>query len=180
MAACPAWYHALVGNNVDSETVDLMPCVFHLVADLKNTRSDLLTVCQEISETDLRHRSADGGWAVIELLAHLPDVDRYYLAQARKICDVPGHQFVYFDEEAWSRDNADAIDREVSGVRLAMAAAHEDVVQWTRRLTSEELGRAGSHPRRGSITVREMIQRIADHDRSHIEQVRAIRRDIGT
>ena len=157
-----------------------MPCVFHLVADLKNTRSDVLTVCQEMSDADLRRRPADGGWAVIELLAHLPDVDRYYLDQAQKIRDVPGHQFVYFDEEAWSQDNADAIDREVSGVRLAMAAAHEDVVQWTRRLTSEELDRAGSQSRRGSITVRKMIQRIANHDRTLIEQVRAIRRDIGT
>ncbi len=155
-----------------------MTCAFHLVADLKNARSDLLTVCQQISGDGLRRRPASGGWAVIELLAHLPDVDRYYLDQAQKIRDVPGHTFVYFDDEEWRRENANAIDREANGVRLAMAAAHDEVVRWTRSLTSDELDRAGGHPRRESITVREMIQRIADHDRSHTEQVRAIRREL--
>jgi uncharacterized damage-inducible protein DinB len=156
-----------------------MTCAFHLVDDLKNARSELLAACQDVSDADLRRRPPDGGWAVIELLAHLPDVDRYYLSQARALRDVPGHTFVYFDEEAWARDNAGAIERDAHAVKLAMAAAHEEVVRWTRSLTPEELDRAGGHPRRGSISVREMIERIANHDRSHTEQILQIRRALG-
>ena len=152
-----------------------MTCAFHVVDELRNARSDLLTACQDISDADLRHRPEEG-WAVIELLAHLPDVDRYYLDQARLLRDVPGHTFVYFDEEAWARENADAIDRDARAVRLAMAAAHEEVVRWARSLTPDELDRAGRHPGRESISVREMLQRIADHDRTHTEQVLSIRR----
>ena len=152
-----------------------MTCAFHLVDDLRNARSELLTACQDVSDADLHRRPANDGWAIIELLANLPDVDRYYLSQAQKLRDVPGHTFVYFDEEAWARDNAGAIERDARAVKLAMASAHEEVVRWTRSLTPEELDRAGGHPRRGSITFREMIQRIAKHDRAHTEQVRAIR-----
>ncbi len=161
-----------------------MSCAFHLVDDLRNARSELLTACQDVSDADLRRRPpastgsarSDGGWAIIELLAHLPDVDRYYLGQARKLRDVPGHQFAYFDEEAWAQEHTDAIEQEATSVKMAMALAHEEVVRWTRSLTPEELDRAGGHPRRESISVREMIQRIANHDRNHMEQVRAIRR----
>ena len=153
-----------------------MTCAFHLVDDLRNARSELLTACQDVSDADLRRRPEEAGWAIIELLAHLPDVDRYYLSQAQALRDVPGHSFVYFDEEAWAREHADAIEQDAKGVKLAMALAHEEVVRWTRSLTPEELDRAGGHPRRESISVREMIQRIANHDRSHTEQVRAIRR----
>ena len=153
-----------------------MTCAFHLVDDLRNARSELLTACQDVSDADLRRRPEEAGWAIIELLAHLPDVDRYYLSQAQSLRDVPGHSFVYFDEEAWAREHADAIEQDAKGVKLAMALAHEEVVRWTRSLTPEELDRAGGHPRRESISVREMIQRIANHDRSHTEQVRAIRR----
>jgi uncharacterized damage-inducible protein DinB len=160
-----------------------MACVFHLVDDLKNARGELLAACQELSDADLHRRPrstgsgrGDGGWAIIELLAHLPDVDRYYLSQAQAIRDVPGHSFVYFDEEAWGQENVDAIKRDAHAVKLAMAAAHDEVVRWTRSLAPDEQDRAGGHPRRGSISVREMIQRIADHDRTHTEQVRAIRR----
>ena len=152
-----------------------MTCAFHLVDDLRNARSELLTVCQDVSDDDLRRRPEEAGWAIIELLAHLPDVDRYYLSQAQALRDVPGHSFVYFDEEAWAREHADAIEQEAKGVKLAMALAHEEVVRWTRSLTPEELDRAGGHPERESISVREMIQRIANHDRSHTEQIRAIR-----
>ena len=160
-----------------------MTCTFHLVDDLRNARSDLLTACQDVSDADLHRRPprsqaepVEAGCAIIELLAHLPDVDRYYLSQAQALRDVPGHSFVYFDEEAWAQEHADAIERDANGVKLAMAAAHEEVVRWTRSLTPEELDREGGHPRRGSISVREMIQRIANHDRSHTEQVRTIRR----
>ena len=156
-----------------------MTCTFHLVDDLRNTRSELLAACQDVSDADLCRRPVDGGWAIIELLAHLPDVDRYYLSQAQQIRDVPGHQFVYFDEEGWLRENADAIERDVRTVKLAMEVAHEEVVRWTRSLTPEELDRAGGHPKRDSISVREMIQRIANHDRTHTEQVLAIRRALG-
>ncbi|MCH7510912.1 MAG: DinB family protein [Chloroflexi bacterium] len=153
-----------------------MTCAFHLVDDLRNARSELLTACQDVSDADLRRRPEEAGWAIIELLAHLPDVDRYYLSQAQALRDVPGHSFVYFDEEAWAREHADAIEQDAKGVKLAMALAHEEVVRWTRSLTPEELDRAGGHPERESISVREMIQRIANHDRSHTEQIRAIRR----
>ena len=153
-----------------------MTCAFHLVDDLRNARSELLTACQDVSNADLRRRPGESGWAIIELLAHLPDVDRYYLSQAKALRDVPGHSFVYFDEEAWAREHPDAIEQDASSIKMAMALAHEEVVRWTRSLTPEELDRAGGHPRRESISVREMIQRIANHDRSHTEQVRTIRR----
>ena len=160
-----------------------MACTFHLVDDLRNARSELLTACQDVSDADLHRRPqgsqaepVEAGWAVIELLAHLPDVDRYYLSQAQAIRDVPGHTFVYFDEEAWRRENVDAIERDARVVKLAMAAAHEEVVRWTGSLTSDELDRVGGHPKRGSISVREMVQRIVNHDRTHTEQIRTIRR----
>ena len=153
-----------------------MTCAFHLVDDLRNARSELLTACQDVSDADLHRRPQDGGWAIIELLAHLPDVDRYYLSQAQAIRDVPGLQFVSFDEEAWQREHADAIERDSHAVKLAMAAAHEEVVRWAQSLTPDELERQGGHPKRAWISVREMIQRIANHDRTHTEQVRDIRR----
>lgn len=155
-----------------------MTCSFHLVDDLRNARSDLLTACQDVPDADLHRRPQEGEWAIIELLAHLPDVDRYYLSQARKLRDVPGHTFVHFDEDGWARENADAIERDGHAIRLAMAAAHDEVVRWARSLTPEELDREGGHPRRGSISVREMLQRIANHDRTHTEQIRTIRRTL--
>ena len=155
-----------------------MTCVFHLVDDLKDARSNLLAACQDVSDEDARRRPAGGGWAVIELLAHLPDAGRYYLAQARLLRDVPGHTFVYFDEEAWAREHAGAIDSDPRSVKVSMAAAHDDVVRWARALTPEELDRSGGHPRRASISVREMIERIANHDRTHTTQLLAIRREV--
>ena len=152
-----------------------MTCAFHLADDVRNARSELLTVCQDVTDADLHRQPPDGGWAIIELLAHLPDVDRYYLSQAQAIRDAPGHQFVYFDEEAWQRENTDAIERDAHAVKLAMAAAHDSVVRWTQSLTAEELARQGGHPKREAISVRELIQRIAENDRAHTTQVRSIR-----
>ena len=156
-----------------------MTCSSHLVNELRAARGELLAVCRDAPDDALRHRPPSThpepveGWAALEVLAHIADVDRYYLSQARAIRDDPGHAFVYFDDEAWKRDNADAIDRDPHSVRLALAFAHEEVVRWAGALTPEELDRAGGHPRRDSITVRAMLERIANHDRNHAEQVRS-------
>jgi uncharacterized damage-inducible protein DinB len=153
-----------------------MTCAFHLVDDLRNARSELLAACQNVSDGDVHRRPNGSGWAIIELLAHLPDVDRYYLRQAKLLRDVPGHTFVYFDDEAWARENPDAIDRDAHAVKLAMAAAHEEVLRWAGALTADELDRAGGHPRRDRVSVREMVERIANHDRTHARQAVEIRR----
>ena len=159
-----------------------MTCAPHLVDDLRGARAALLAACDGLDDAALRrrppprHAEPVEAWTVIELLAHLPDVDRYYLSQAQQLRDVPGHAFSYFDEDAWARDNADAIERDAHALKQSMAAAHRDVVRWAGALTPEELDRAGGHPRRGSITVREMLQRIANHDRTHTEQVLGMRR----
>ena len=153
-----------------------MTCSFHLADDLRNARSELLTACQDVSDGDLHRRPQDGGWAIIELLAHLPDADRYYLSQAQAIREAPGHMFVYFDEEAWQREHTGAIEQDAHAVKLAMAAAHEEVVRWAQSLMPDELDREGGHPRRAAISVREVIQRIANHDRTHTQQVRDLRR----
>jgi uncharacterized damage-inducible protein DinB len=146
-----------------------------LIDNLRAARAELLAACEGASDAELRRRPSDGEWAVIEVLAHIPEVDRYYLSEARKIRDDPGHMFVYFDEAGWKRDNTHAIERDARAVKLVMAIAHEEVVRWAESLTPDELERSGGHPRRGSITVRQMLERIANHDRNHAEQVRAVR-----
>ncbi len=144
----------------------------HLLDDLRAAREELLASCANASDEAIRRRP-DEGWAPIEVLAHIADVDRYYLSEARAIRDEPGRMFVYFDDEAWKRANADAIDRDPRDVRLAMAFAHDEVVRWARSLTPEELDIAGGHPRRGSIAVREVLERIPNHDRNHAAQIKA-------
>jgi len=164
-----------------------MTCASHLLDDLRAAREELLAGCAGASDEAMRHRPradhpepAEGrrpepaeGWAPIEVLAHIADVDRYYLSEARAIRDEPGRMFVHFDDDAWKRENADAIDRDPRDVRLAMAFAHDEVVRWARSLTPEELEIAGGHPRRGSITVSEVLERIPSHDRNHAAQIRA-------
>jgi uncharacterized damage-inducible protein DinB len=156
-----------------------MTCPSHLLDDLRTAREELLAACADASDEAIRRRPAAShpepveGWAPIEVLAHIADVDRYYLSEARAIRDEPGRMFVYFDDETWKRGNADAIDREPRDVRLAMAFAHDEVVRWARSLTPEELDIAGGHPRRVSITVREVLERIPNHDRNHAAQIKA-------
>jgi uncharacterized damage-inducible protein DinB len=149
-----------------------MTCAAHLVDDLRAAREELLATCAGASDEALLTPS-DDAWAPVEVLAHIVDVDRFYLSEARAIRDEPGRMFIYFDDDAWKRDNADAAGREPRDVRLAMAFAHDEVLRWARSLTPEELDIAGGHPRRGSITVREVLQRIPDHDRRHAGQIRA-------
>jgi uncharacterized damage-inducible protein DinB len=80
----------------------------------------LLDQVSNLSQTQASRRPAADEWSVIEVLAHIADVDRFYLKQALAIRDEPGRRFDYFDDEAWKRNNQDARHVSLAAVIEAM------------------------------------------------------------
>lgn len=50
----------------------------------------------------LQARPAEGEWSIVEVPAHLVDVDRHCLGRALAMRDDPSHLSVHFDDERWT------------------------------------------------------------------------------
>jgi uncharacterized damage-inducible protein DinB len=146
-----------------------------LAEELQRERAALLRQAAGLDASLLRLRPADEDWSIIEVLAHLIDVDRHWLAQALALRDDPRHVFVPFDDDRWKREHSEVRTAGIATIRQALDASHREVVETVAALAPAELLRAGIHPRGHAYTVAAVFERFPAHDRNHAQQIAAIR-----
>jgi len=150
-----------------------------LVEELRNARQQLLREAEGLPVSLLRKQPSRNEWSIIEILAHLIDVDYYYLSQALTIRDDPGHMFVYFDDERWKAEHFRVLEEPIDQILRRLRESHDAVQRAVSQLTEDELQTVGAHPTRGTYTVRDALLRFPTHDRNHAEQVRSVRQRLG-
>jgi len=150
-----------------------------LVRALTDARRQVLGTIDGASDADLRRRPAADEWSMIEVIAHLADVDAHWLGQALAIRDDPEHLFVHFDDGRWKREHPGVRDEPTERVLARVERAHRAVLETLAALTPGELDRAGRHPRGVPYTIREVFGRHVAHDESHAAQLAAIRARLG-
>jgi hypothetical protein len=123
----------------------------------------------------LRSRPADDEWSIIEVLAHLIDVDAHWLGQALAIRDDPEHTFVHFDDERWKSEHPNVWEQPIEDVEMKLNDSHARVIGSLSRMTDDELERLGKHPRGIPYKVRDVFSRYPAHDLNHAEQIKSIR-----
>jgi uncharacterized damage-inducible protein DinB len=146
-----------------------------LATHLRAARAGLLKQIEGLTDAQLRQRPADGDWSIIEVLAHLVDVDAHWLVQAEAIRGDATHLFAHVDDERWKREHPEI--RHIPYPELAerLAASHRAVVETLAALTPADLARPGRHPRSIPYTVRDVFRRYPAHDQNHTIQIEAIR-----
>jgi uncharacterized damage-inducible protein DinB len=152
-----------------------MSAAEELCAQLSSARQRFLSSAASISEAVARRRPDDDEWSVIEVLAHMIDVDDYYLGQALLLRDQPRPAFNYFDDDTWKRRHPSPDGFELADVLRRLDASHKRVLTAASALTEEELARRGIHPRRIPYTVRDVLLRLPAHDDNHRRQIEDIR-----
>lgn len=147
---------------------------FETLARLEAGPKALKEASGGLSDEGLRRRPAAGKWSPLEIACHMRDVERIFTERFTKMA--------YRDRPAlWMMDN----DR-VAEVLRYNEARLEDVLKEFSRLRGDTLTllralpppvwrRTGQHPKRGEITIEQLARVLGDHDKSHLERIRALR-----
>jgi len=111
-----------------------------------------------------------GEWTANQIVGHLCDAARMWGGRMRFIVFEDEPHFVIFDENAYVMQSG------YRYVPLATLAAVyrlncEANVALLRSLTPEQWERAGVHPERGRLTLREIVSLETEHERQHTEQL---------
>ena len=120
---------------------------------------------------------APGKWSPREILAHLADCELVFCFRLRQTLAAPldqPHPVIQpFDQAIWG-ERYSAYD--VPSALALFRAARE----WNLRLLSgvrgKEMERATTHPERGTMTFRTIVETMAGHDINHLQQLEAIAR----
>lgn len=118
-----------------------------------------------------RERDLDGGWAPVDVLAHLASAEAYYIREARRLSEAAAHPWRPFNKEQWEADRLYRARPMAAEVVERLNHVQTDTLAVIAAMTQAELASYGRRASGSSMRVGEAVAHIAAHDREHIEQL---------
>ena len=119
----------------------------------------------------LRGRAIPGKWTPNEVIGHLTDIEWVYGYRMRVILGEDEPAILGFRQEGWvaslrhnEREPSELVEmfRTLRGLNLSV---------W-RGMSPDDLQRTGQHNERGAESLAMMLELLAGHDLSHLQQIR--------
>jgi uncharacterized damage-inducible protein DinB len=137
------------------------------------TAKKLERLVKRVPASKLRKRPAPDKWSVVEILAHLADVEIVGGWRVRSILGAPGTPIQAFDQDAWvvaghyeKRDARKCIEQ--------FRAVREANLALLKSLSPQQWKHHGMHSERGEETVERIVRMFAGHDLNHLGQIERI------
>lgn len=144
---------------------------------VRETQRDLLAALDESTAETLYHHAAEGVWSLSEVLAHVANLRRFFIAQALHVAAEPGSPMGRTIQDAARlaavRDHARDSG---SDLRAALISSYAELMAGLDKLSDADLATVGQHinPKFGRQTIGEFIHHfIVEHEQGHVRQARA-------
>src|SRR4051812_32775949 len=164
MAANP--YALFVG---DRSPVDVIEETSRRLSEIVSRLSS--TSSAPNSSSNLEWRPAPGKWNAREILCHLADCEIAFAFRLRQTLAETNHVMQPFDQEKWAGMYGGLSAR-------AALSAFSSLREWDLALVqntpADAMGKKCTHPERGDMTFRTIVETMAGHDINHLKQLDAI------
>jgi hypothetical protein len=143
-----------------------------LTTALTATAPRLAEAAEGLDAAALRARPQPGEWCLIEVMAHLADLEHaLFLPRLRRMATEDRPAFEAFDPAAWARSR-DHGAREFAADLEVFRRARAETVAFLERLPAGAVERLGVSGHFGPMTLAQYATHLADHDLEHLAQMR--------
>jgi DinB superfamily len=133
--------------------------------------SVLRAAVADLTEAELDHRPADGGWTPREVVHHVADSEMTSAIRLRRLIAEDDPLIAGYDGDEFAR-RLHYADRPIEPALAAVEAARSTTTQILRSLTDTEWTRTGTHSESGPYGVERWLEIYAVHCDEHAEQIR--------
>jgi hypothetical protein len=142
-----------------------------ILTSLPTTPDDLARLLKDRDLEDILRPSRDGGWGVIEILAHLRDWEEVFLDRIRTVGDVDNPFLPVIDDELWPIER-DYRGQDPESTLERFRDSRAEIIAFLHGLDPAEWGRPARHGSFGNVTLHWLADHICDHDQEHLDQAR--------
>lgn len=140
-----------------------------IIASLEATRNRTLK-CFDLKDDQLDLCYGPGKWSVRFLLHHLADAETVLFDRIRRILSEPRQVLWAFDQDAWARGlDYSRVPLELS--RRIYDSVRAGVIYYARLHCETDGHREFVHSQTGVRTLKEEFDKVASHNRHHLEQI---------
>ena len=143
---------------------------------LASTPAKIRREVAAMSPREIRTRPAPGKWSVVEILAHLEDIEQIgFRERIRDIVEQDRPTLPAIDQEGRAR--ALRYDRKDPKRLLdSWSRQRRANLKWLRTLRPAQLKRQGIHEKVGEMSAEEFVYEWAFHDLGHLKQILEVKR----
>jgi len=142
-----------------------------LVAQYEAGPAVLNAAVAGLSDAELDHRPADGGWTPREVVHHVADSEMTSAIRLRRLIAEDDPLIVGYDGDEFAR-RLHYSKRPIEPALAAVTAARTTTAQILHGLTEAEWARTGTHSDSGAYGVGQWLEIYAVHCDEHADQIR--------
>ncbi len=143
----------------------------HIIRQLEATRDETLGFFG-LGEADLARTYAPGKWSIRFILLHLADSETVLFERIRRTLSEPRPVLWVYDQDAWAKGlDYDSLPLDIS-CRVYESVRHA-VIHYARRHYEQSGHREFVHSVTGVRTLKMEFDKVASHNRHHLDQIRA-------
>ena len=139
-----------------------------VIGDTTQTLRELMS---RLTSEKLAQSYAPGKWTAREILCHLADCEIAFAFRWRQAIAETAHVIQPFDQEAWAAQYAGCDAGQAVETFSALRGWN---LAFLKPLPPEVMGKRVTHPERGQMTFKTMLEITAGHDLNHLSQLERI------
>ncbi|MGH9500220.1 MAG: DinB family protein [Terriglobales bacterium] len=133
-----------------------------------------------LTDKTLRYKPTPDKWCILEILAHLADMETLYAYRLRQMLADKNPVLAPIDQDAWAEHLGYMESSPPELVALYGLNRHATVTL-LRRLKEKDLRKSARHPEKDQpVTVGDYVEMLAKHGPNHLEQIERLKKAAGT
>jgi hypothetical protein len=148
----------------------------HLDAAEKSPKQ-IAAAVSGLPEKTLRYKPAPNKWCILEILAHLADIEILYAYRMRQMLADRDPVIAPIDQDAWAKNLGYMESSPPELVALYGLNRHANL-RLLRRLKVDDLQKSARHPELDHpVTVADYVQMMSKHGPNHLEQIERLKKE---
>jgi hypothetical protein len=119
---------------------------------------------------------APGKWTARQIMAHLADAELVYAVRMRQVVAENNPPFLAFDQNLWA-ERLDYARRKPKQSLESFRRLRGEIHEFLKELPESAFERTGMHSKDGVLTLRQLVERLADHAESHARGLQNLREE---
>ncbi len=140
-------------------------------AVIANTPGELAQLVQGVPEQRLEQHRAPGKWSIRDIICHLADTELTFAVRLRQTLAEAHHHIQPYDQNDWA---ALSSHQSTTESLAAFTAIRRWNVLFLKSVAANAMDKQVTHPERGMMTFRDIVETMGGHDINHLRQIEGL------
>ena len=124
----------------------------------------------------LRFKPSPEKWCILEILAHLADMEVLYAYRIRQMLADKKPVLAPIDQDDWAR-NLGYMQESPAELLAGYGLNRYSNIRLLRRIKADDLAKSAFHPeRQANVTVADYVQMMSGHGPNHLKQIEQLKK----